>query len=131
MHLISIQNSDLHAKNGLTTVATIFHYLDDTLGGHQIESKAIEQFEHSEAILRKLSLRTKESKAKPPSQVQQWLGKIYDTRNQWLKLPDEKVKKYVSDIESAIAKQSITKRYMGSIYRPLCKTNGTTPSKGS
>ena len=92
-----ISESDVYTKNGRTTIALIFHYLDDILGGHKKRSIAWKQFRHSESILRKLSLRTKDAKAKPPSQVQQWLGKIFDTKKQWLSLPADKVKKYVSE----------------------------------
>ena len=107
----------------------IFYYLDDILGGHEEESIAWKQFYHSEKILKKLSLETKQSKAKPPSQEQQWLGKVYDTKRQWLSLPKEKVDKYVHDIKIAMNRPSITKRHllkhigrtrhMASIYRTL------------
>ena len=124
-----MQGSDIHVTDDLTTIALIFYYLDDILGGHPDRSVAWKQFNHSEQILKKLSLGTKASKAKPPCEVQQWLGKVYDTNRQWLRLPQDKVNKYVADMQGAMKKKSITKRellrhigrtrHMGSIYRPL------------
>ena len=124
-----ISDADIYKTHSSATLAIIFYYLDDILGGHPSESKAWDQFNHSEQILRKLSLRTKNAKAKPPAQVQQWLGKIYDTRKQWLSLPKEKVDKYISDLNKLLNKTSVTQRellthigrtrHMASIYRPL------------
>ena len=68
-------------------------------------------------------------KGRPPSQTQVWLGKLYDTVKQWVKLEDSKVKKYVDAIQTVIAQKTITARellthvgrtrHMGTIYRPL------------
>ena len=124
-----MQGSDIHVTDDITTIALIFHYLDDILGGHREPDIAWKQFRHSEKILQSLSLRTKDSKSKPPSQTQQWLGKVYDTKRQWLSLPHDKVERYISEMKAAIARPSITKRdllrhidrtrHMGSIYRTL------------
>ena len=67
-----ITDSGIQTRNGLTTIALIFNHLDDILGGHQQNSIAWKQLKHSETILRRRSLRTKDAIAKPPSQVQQW-----------------------------------------------------------
>ena len=124
-----ISNADVKSSRGITTIAIIFYYLDDILGGHPNETVAWQQFHHSESILKLLSLKTKESKAKPPAQTQKWLGKLYDTVRQWLSLPPDKVEQYVSDLQRVINMRSIKKRYllshigrtrhMASIYRPL------------
>ena len=89
----------------------------------------MKQYAHSEKILRELSLKTKESKGRPPSTKQIWLGKEYDTIKQWVKLPDSKVNRYVQGIESVIASKYISARkllshvgrtrHMGTVYRPL------------
>ena len=112
-----------------TTIASLFHYLDDTFRGHSIESKAWKQFHHSERILKKLSLKTKDPKAKSPAQAQQWLGKSYDTKRQWLKVPRDKVDKDANDLKRALLKKSTLQkellshvgrsRHMASIYEPL------------
>ena len=52
-------------KNNVS-IATLFHYLDDILGGHKTRSGAFKQVKHSEEILKKWSLQTKLLKAKPP-----------------------------------------------------------------
>ena len=124
-----MKDADFYILEDTAILAVLFYYLDDILGGHTIESMAWKQFHHTETILRRLSLRTKEAKSKPPSQIQKWLGKLYDTRRQWLSLPKEKSDKYKADIESAMRKSSITvrdllrhigrTRHMASIYRPL------------
>ena len=124
-----IKEADITDNGDILQIAALFYYLDDILGGHPEQHKATEQFLHSEQVLKKLSLRTKDSKAKPPAQVQKWLGKIYDTRKQWIYLPQEKVQKYVLELSNILAKQSITKRallshigrirHMATIYKPL------------
>ena len=124
-----IANADVYKTDSFAVLASLFYYLDDILGGHSSEKKAWQQFRHSEKILRKLSLQTKDSKSKPPAQIQQWLGKIYDTINQWIKLPSEKVDKYNKDLKTLLQRQSVTQRellshigrtrHMASIYRPL------------
>ena len=98
--------------------------------GHKSVELAQQQFDYTEQILEKLSLQTKSAKAKPPKQVQIWLGKEYNTRNRTVKLPLLKVKKYISDLKAILLnKKSITKRlllkhigrtrHMAVIYRSL------------
>ena len=50
------------------------------LGGHPAKDEAWKHVSHSEKILKLLSLQTKNTKAKTPAQMQQWLGKMHDTR---------------------------------------------------
>ena len=124
-----MKDADVEKRGSTAILATLFYYLDDILGGHHDKDKAWEQFSHSEKVLKLLSLQTKGAKAKPPAQIQQWLGKIYNTKKQWITLPPEKIKKYISELKSATTKQSITQqkllshigriRHMASIYRPL------------
>ncbi|MCP4910588.1 MAG: hypothetical protein GY907_07760, partial [Bacteroidetes bacterium] len=110
-------------------MANIFYYMDDILGGHLKKKTAWKQFEHSEKILKKLGLPTKAAKARFPDQCQKWLGKIYDTNKQWIKLESEKVEKYCAYMRTLIQRKWITKRellsvigrtrHMASIYRSL------------
>ena len=123
------KDSDITCNQSCVIMAIIFYYLDDILGGHRTKELAWKQFHHSEQILQRLSLKTKETKAKPPAQIQKWLGKIYDTRRQWLKLPADKVDKYTLDLQQLLNKKSVTQRellrhigrtrHMASIYRCL------------
>ena len=69
-----ITDADVSKSQSSAVLAIIFYYLDDILGGHPSESKAWDQFYHSEKILKKLSLQTKDSKSKPLSQIQQAVG---------------------------------------------------------
>ena len=124
-----IKDADVVKEGSTAILAILFYYLDDILGGHPVKEKAWEQFSHSEKILKLLSLQTKNTKAKPPAQIQQWLGKIYDTIKQWITLPPEKIQKYIAELKSALTYKSITQqhllshigriRHMASIYRPL------------
>ena len=121
-----INDADVKKRGSTAVLSTLFYYLDDILSGHPDNDRAWEQFSNSEKILKLPSLQTKGSKAKPPVQVQKWLGKIYDTRKQWISLPSKKIQKYISELESVISNQSITQqqllshigriRYMASIY---------------
>ena len=105
-------DSDIVYDNKTDTykVAVVFYYMDDILGGHTNKDIAWLQFNHSEQILKLLNLPTKQAKARIPNQYQKWLGKMYDTIKQWVKLPDEKVKKYINDMEILLNKKSVTKR---------------------
>ena len=110
-------------------IALIFNYLDDILGGHTNEQSAWDQYYHSETILKRLSLKTKFVKGRPPNQIQTWLGKEYNTILQWLKLPDDKYNKYIKQLIAVKKLQYISAknllsiigkaRHMGTIYRPL------------
>ena len=94
-----IKDADITKSGSTAKLALLFYYLDDILGGHPIEEKAWEQFSHSEEVLKLLSLQTKTTKSKPPAQIQQWLGKIYDTTKQWISLPSTKIKKYIAELK--------------------------------
>ena len=111
------------------SLGTLLYYLGDVLGSQATESGAWEQFRHSESVLKRVSLETKQSKVHRPSQTQQWLGKIFDTKRQWLSLPTNKVQKYISELQRLKSHKSVTKRnllrhikrtrHMTCIYRPL------------
>ena len=104
------KDSEVQVSKHIARLATLFYYLDDILGGHRQKSMAWQQFYHTESILEPLSLQTKAAKARETSQTQEWLGKIYDTVNQCVRLPIDKVNKYVSDLKSVLTKKTVTKR---------------------
>ena len=124
-------DSDLtfNTETNKWSVPLIERYVDDVLGCHGEDHKAADQWTHSENILEELSLPTKKGKGRPPNNIQIWLGKEYDTTKQEVKLPDEKVERYlrfIADIanknwiEAYVLLSAIGKaRHMGTIYRPL------------
>ena len=103
--------------------------MDDIFGGSQNKNDAITQWSHSDKILQLLSLPEKFKKGRYPSQIQKILGKMFDTINQWCKLPEDKLNKYITDIYRVLQQKSVTRkkllsiigrtRHMGVIYRPL------------
>lgn len=115
--------------NKTIRMALITYYLDDILGLHYSKALAEAQFLHVEQILNKLGLQSQAKKARPPAQQQIWLGKLYDTQKQWVKLTDKKFEKYTTGIREFLSKTTATQheflrhigraRHMGTIYRVL------------
>ena len=110
-------------------VAILLNYLDDILGGHKTLQLAQAQYDHVESVLNKLQLQSQPNKARPPAQVQIWLGKEYDTVRQWVKLTADKFHKYVTEMKSFLQKRKAPQReflthigrarHMGTIYKTL------------
>ena len=104
-------------------------YLDDILGGHKTLALANAQYDHVETVLNKLQLQSQPNKARPPAQIQVWLGKEYNTVKQWVKLTEDKLNKYVSAMNSFLKQDHATQReflthigrarHMGTIYKTL------------
>ena len=121
--------ADISLKDHRYIIAIIDYYLDDILGGHRSKAGAMQQWHHSEKVLRALNLKTKAAKGRPPCQIQIWLGKEYNTIRQWVRLSDDKYIKYSKFLKEILDKKRITIhtlqklvgriRYVASIYRPL------------
>lgn len=124
-----IDTADITAKGSNYVIALITHYLDDILGGHRSLFLAKQQCKQVDTVLNMLGLRAQPSKNKNPAQVQDWLGKEYDTVKWRVRLPDRKAVKYVGNMELLMAKPKATKleflkcvgqvRHGGTIFRPL------------
>ncbi len=103
--------------------------MDDILVGHPDKDKSWEQWYESERILCDFPMPTKDAKGRPPNQRQVWLGKLYDTIKQWVKMDQAKFDKYMKYIRTVLGLKKIPVRmlvsivgkvrYMGTIYRPL------------
>ena len=127
----SYRGKNAHAKHETIhyKMAVTLNYLDDILGGHKTFALALAQYNHVEEVLNKLQLQSQPSKARPPSQVQTWLGKEYDTVNQWVKLTADKLHKYVTEMKGFLSRDYATQReflkhigrarHMGTIYKTL------------
>ena len=121
--------ADIVHEDDQLIVATIFYYLDDILGGHRTLEGAQRQWLHSETILRLLNMMTKDTKGRPPAQIQIFLGKEYDTIRRWVRISDEKIAKYSAIIREVLKNRYVDRqdmqslivkiRHMASVYRPL------------
>ena len=121
---VSSEEVITHYKLAITLI-----YLDDILGGHKTLALAQAQYDHVETILNKLQLQSQPNKARPPAQVQVWLGKEYNTVKQWVKLTADKLNKYVTAMKSFLKQTHATQReflthigrarHMGTIYKTL------------
>ena len=57
-----ISDADVCKSTSSATLAMLFYYLDDILGGHPLETKAWEQFNHSGEILKNYLLEQRRQK---------------------------------------------------------------------
>ena len=87
--------------------ALIESCVDDVLGCHPDKHTAWKQWQHSEKVFVDSSLSTKHQKGGPSKQVQVWLGKVYDTVKQWVKLADDEVKTYIAFIKSILSQDYV------------------------
>ena len=119
----------LIAKDGFVRIPLLDIYMDDILGVHPDESTAWDQWHKAEEVLAKFGLPTKKAKARPPDQINIWLGKEYNTIRQWVRLAPEKVVAYLLLIDDVLTKTHIDgfqmlslvgkARNMGTVYKPL------------
>ena len=110
-------------------LAITLNYLDDILGGHKTLALAQAQYDQVETVLNKLQLQSQPSKARPPAQIQIWLGKEYNTVKQWVKLTADKLNKYLTAMNLFLKQDHATQReflthigrarHMGTIYKTL------------
>ena len=92
----------------------IMYYLDDIFGV-QTPDKVQQQYKLAGQILKYLGLSAKESKDRPPNTVQKILGLLFDTVKQEVRIPIEKVKKYVTFARSLMQRASVTKKQLFSL----------------
>ena len=92
----------------------VMYYLDDIFGV-QTPDKVHRQYALAGQILNFLGLSTKASKDRPPNTVQKILGLIFDTIKQEIRIPMDKVRKYVKYAHSLMAKKRVTKTELFSL----------------
>ena len=92
----------------------VMYYLDDIFGV-QTPDKVHRQYALAGQILKYLGLSTKASKDRPPNTVQKILGLIFDTIKQEIRIPRDKVRKYVKYAYSLMARKRVTKTELFSL----------------
>ena len=110
-------------------MALIDSYVDDIFGLHLNPTKNWQQWNHSETVFRKMNLKCKEAKGRPPNQINILLGKEYDLKRQWVRLGDEKFNRYKTFLISIISMEWISEltllkaigraRHAATIYKAL------------
>ena len=88
----------------------LHHYLDDFFGGHRDRLTAERQFKAVLYWFDKLGIPTTVKKCCPPTQTPRILGFVYDTRNQTVRVPDDKVKRICGEIKRMLKWRKIPKR---------------------
>ena len=92
-NLVDINNfsdtSDIHYFEHYVFIPKILYYVDDIFGGAKSKTDAFQQWSHSDIILETLNLPQTYAKGRKPDQFQKLLGKMFDTKLQWCKLPME------------------------------------------
>ena len=109
-------DADYHTCNdgSYTFIPLIMYYLDDIFGV-QTPKLVYKQYEMAGKMLVYLGLSAKESKDRPPSTTQKLLGLEYDTIKQEIRIPEEKVIRYVTFANSLLARTQITKKELFSL----------------
>ena len=92
----------------------IMYYLDDIFGVHTPELVQ-KQYNLAGKTLLKLGLSAKESKDKPPANIQIILGLEFDSIAQEVRVPQDKVDKYSQHGRSLMRMKQITKRDLFSL----------------
>ena len=98
---------------------TLRHYLDDFFGGHKDKNKAWDQFTTVQGWFVRLGIPTRASKCVPPSQLCKILGWLYDTVDQMVKVPLDKVEKYCNLIDAIVVRGSSDKKELERVVGKL------------
>ena len=91
-------------------VYNLHHYMDDFFGGSIDKNVAKEQLK---AVLRwfeKLGIPTRASKCHKPSQRPKILGFVYDTLGQCVRVPNDKIEKYLLDLRYILTLKRVKKK---------------------
>ena len=108
------EEADVFESNGTTFIPLIMYYLDDIFGV-QTPDKVHKQYKLAGERLKYLGLSAKESKDRPPSTTQKLLGLEYDTIKQEVRIPQDKVTRYVAFAKSLMGKTQVTKKELFSL----------------
>ena len=92
----------------------VMYYLDDIFGVHR-PKYVYKQYELAGTTLKLLGLSAKEAKDKPPNTTQTILGLEYDTIKQEVRIPWDKIDRYVAFAHSLLQCNQITKRQLFSL----------------
>ena len=102
------------AEDRAVFIPLIMYYLDDIFGV-QTPDKVWQQYKMAGDRLNYLGLSAKESKDRPPSTTQKILGLEYDSVRWEIRIPEDKVTRYVAFANSLISKSQVTKKELFSL----------------
>ena len=107
-------DADIYTINNTTFFPLVMYYLDDIFGVHR-PHLVYKQYELAGSTLKRLGLSTKEPKDKPPNTTQIILGLEYDTIKMEVRIPSDKIDRYVQFAHSLLQCSQITKRQLFSL----------------
>lgn len=106
--------ADVFTKNDTTFIPLVMYYLDDIFGV-QTPDNVQRQYELAGERLNYLGLSAKQTKDRPPSTTQKLLGLEYDTIKREIRIPQDKVTRYVAFARSLMSKSQVTKKELFSL----------------
>ena len=107
-------DADLFTMNNNTYFPLVMYYLDDIFGVHR-PHLVYKQYELAGTTLKQLGLSAKETKDKPPNTTQIILGLEYDTLKMEVRIPTDKIDRYIKFAISLMKHSQITKRQLFSL----------------
>ena len=107
-------DADIFIIDDKTFFPLIMYYLDDIFGVHRPHS-VYKQYELAGKTLKRLGLSAKESKDKPPNTTQIILGLEYDTIKMEVRIPSDKIDRYIKFAHSLLQCKQVTKRQLFSL----------------
>ena len=93
----------------------IRHYLDDFFGFARTEERANRQFDALVRIWKALGIRVRQSKLFAPAKVAKIVGFIFDLPRQMLRLPKDKVVRYVACVDKLLSGRTALTREVASL----------------
>ena len=97
--ILETENKNIYFLNELEL---LYHYLDDFFFGHPKLKIAMKQFNKLIKLLKSIGIPTSERKCTTPRQIIIILGFLLDTITQTVSIPDEKIKKYIKNINDIL-----------------------------
>ena len=107
-------DADIFVINNKTFFPLVMYYLDDIFGVHR-PHLVYKQYELAGKTLKRLGLSTKEPKDKPPNTTQIILGLEYDTIKMEVRIPLDKIDRYIKFANYLLQCKQITKRQLFSL----------------
>ena len=108
------QEADIRYHQDTVLFPLVMYYLDDIFGVHT-PTMVFKQYELAGKTLEWLGLSAKQSKDRPPATTQILLGLEYDTIKQEVRIPQDKISRYVSIARSLMTRKQVTKRELFSL----------------
>ena len=108
------KEADIHYRQDMVQFPLVMYYLDDIFGVNR-PALVHRQYTLAGKTLEVLGLSAKQSKDRPPATTQLLLGLEYDTVKQEVRIPQEKIIRYVSFARLLLTRKHVTKRELFSL----------------